>query len=103
MSYPVGSKFVIGGETVLDLTGDTVSASNLLYGYTAHGSDGSTITGTVNHNEQSSVTVSSNTITVPAGLWLSDVHIHMTGWQWDNLNFTMGDVITEGATGYSID
>lgn len=97
------NKVVFDGRILIDLTGDTVTADKLLSGYTAHAKDGSTITGAVDYNEKTDVTVSNNTITVPSGLWLSDVHVHMTGWQWDNLTFTMGDVITEGATGYSVD
>ena len=40
------SKVVYGGNTVMDLTGDTVTAEKLGAGYTAHGADGSAITGT---------------------------------------------------------
>lgn len=40
------SKVVYGGNTVIDLTGDTVAADKLGAGYTAHGADGSAITGT---------------------------------------------------------
>ena len=36
----------IGGETVLDLTGDTVTSDNLAYGITAHGANGEVIVGT---------------------------------------------------------
>ena len=40
------SKVVLSDGTVLmDLTSDTVDASHLLYGYTAHGRDGAPITG----------------------------------------------------------
>lgn len=40
------SKVVYGGNTLIDLTGDTVEASTLLKGTTAHGADGELITGT---------------------------------------------------------
>ena len=40
------SKVVYGGNTVIDLTGDTVAADKLGAGVTAHGADGSAITGT---------------------------------------------------------
>lgn len=39
------SKFVYGGETLLDLTADTITADKLLKGYTAHGADGEAISG----------------------------------------------------------
>lgn len=40
------SKVVYGGETLIDLTGDTVKQDKILNGYTAHGADGEKITGT---------------------------------------------------------
>ena len=39
------SKVVYGGDTLIDLTEDTVVANKLLSGYTAHGADGEAITG----------------------------------------------------------
>lgn len=39
------SKVVYGGNTLLDLTGDTVVADKLLKGYKAHGADGEVING----------------------------------------------------------
>ena len=35
-----------GGNTLIDLTGDTVTAQSLLAGFTAHGADGEAIIGT---------------------------------------------------------
>ena len=40
------NKVVLGSEVLIDLTQDTVDASHLLSGYTAHGADGETVTGT---------------------------------------------------------
>ena len=40
------SKVNYGTTTLIDLTGDTVTADKLLAGYTAHGADGEAITGT---------------------------------------------------------
>lgn len=40
------SKVVYGGQTLIDLTADTVVADKVLKGYTAHGADGEVITGT---------------------------------------------------------
>lgn len=40
------SKVVYGGNTLIDLTADTVKADKVLSGYTAHGADGEIITGT---------------------------------------------------------
>lgn len=39
------SKVIYGGETLIDLTTDTITANNLLKGYTAHGADGEVING----------------------------------------------------------
>lgn len=39
------SKVIYGGRTLIDLTGDTVKADKLLYGYKAHGADGEVING----------------------------------------------------------
>ena len=40
------SKIIFGNEVLIDLTADTVEASKLASGYTAHGRDGELITGT---------------------------------------------------------
>lgn len=40
------SKVVYGGNTLIDLTQDTITADKVLTGYTAHGADGEAITGT---------------------------------------------------------
>lgn len=40
------SKVIYGGDTLIDLTADTVKADKVLTGYTAHGADGEKITGT---------------------------------------------------------
>lgn len=39
------SKIVLGGEVLMDLTGDTITKDVLLKGYTAHGADGEPIEG----------------------------------------------------------
>lgn len=40
------NKVVYGGETLIDLTADTVTANKILNGYTAHDKSGAVITGT---------------------------------------------------------
>lgn len=40
------SKVVYSGNTLIDLTADTIQAEHLIKGYTAHGADGEPITGT---------------------------------------------------------
>lgn len=44
------SKVVYGGETLIDLTSDTITADKLKKGYTAHGADGEVINGTCEHD-----------------------------------------------------
>lgn len=40
------SKIIYGGETLIDLTADTITEDKLLKGFTAHGKDGEPMTGT---------------------------------------------------------
>lgn len=44
------SKVIYGGNTLIDLTSDTVVANKLLTGYKAHGADGEPITGTCDYD-----------------------------------------------------
>ena len=44
------SKIVYGGNTLIDLTSDTVTKEKLLKGATAHGADGEVITGTCEYD-----------------------------------------------------
>lgn len=44
------SKVIYGGEILIDLTGDSVSADKLLKGTTAHGADGELVTGTCEYD-----------------------------------------------------
>lgn len=44
------SKVVYGGNTLIDLTADTIQADKLLKGYTAHGADGEAVTGTCTYD-----------------------------------------------------
>lgn len=48
------SKVIYGGETLIDLTADTIKADKLLAGYTAHGADGEPITGTSTYDADTS-------------------------------------------------
>ena len=44
------SKVIYGGETLIDLTADTIEADKLLKGYTAHGADGEVINGSCEYD-----------------------------------------------------
>lgn len=54
-----------GNETLIDLSGDTVTAASLLAGFTAHGADGEAITGTAGiHVESITKAPSSNATSI---------------------------------------
>ena len=55
------NKVVFGTDVLIDLTSDTVTASKLYKGTTAHAKDGTTITGTAE------VTVSGTKLIMPEG------------------------------------
>ena len=44
------NKIIYGGNTLMDLTGDTVTAATMLSGYTAHDKSGAAITGTCTYD-----------------------------------------------------
>lgn len=48
------NKVIYDGNTLIDLTSDTVDAAHLLYGYTAHLKSGSTVTGQCTYNADTS-------------------------------------------------
>lgn len=48
------SKVVYGGNTLIDLTADTIKADKLLKGYTAHGADGEPVNGTCTYDSDTS-------------------------------------------------
>lgn len=48
------SKVIYGGQTLIDLTNDTVKAENLLKGFKAHGADGEIINGSCEFDVDSS-------------------------------------------------
>lgn len=48
------NKIIYGGNTIIDLTADTVDASHLLSNYTAHDRSGAIITGTCTYNADTS-------------------------------------------------
>lgn len=96
------NKVVFGGNTLIDLTGDTVTADKLMQGYTAHDKTGTVITGTatggsaVVHQDQdgyivlddepgetptiASLSVTENgTYTAPTGVAYSPVTVNVSG------------------------
>lgn len=54
------NKVQYGGNTLIDLTSDTVAANKILSGYTAHDKSGAVITGTIISRDSNDLTVSTN-------------------------------------------
>ena len=50
MANQYNNKIIYGGETLIDLTSDTVTAADILSGKKAHDKSGAPITGTCNYN-----------------------------------------------------
>lgn len=67
------NKVVYGDKTLIDLTSDTIDASKMLSGITAHDKYGAIITGTISTKSSSNVTFSNTTVTVPSGYYASQV------------------------------
>lgn len=63
------SKIILNGETLMDVTSDTVDAGNLLSGKTATKNSGAKVTGNIATKSSSDLTVSGATVTVPAGYY----------------------------------
>lgn len=77
MAYPQGSKVVIGNETILDLTSDTVTAASMLSGVTAHDKTGARIEGTIAHKSDRDITINFNDgyIEIPAGVYSNTITV----------------------------
>lgn len=57
--------------TAVDISGDTVTASDMLYGVTAHDASGTAVTGNIVTKTQADLSASSDTVTAPAGYYAS--------------------------------
>lgn len=77
MANTYNSKVVLAdGTVIIDLTADTVDASHLLDGYTAHGADGAPITGACTFDSDTS----SDTLTVSEALAGETFHARGVGY-----------------------
>ena len=79
------NKIIYGGDTLLDLTGDTITASDVLYGKLAHDRSGTQITG--------NCTYDSNTTDATA----SASEILATKTAYVNKNKITGEMVNNGA------
>ncbi len=65
------NKVVYGNTTLIDLTGDDVTATSVLSGKKFHLPSGAAATGTIATKTSSNLTASGKTVTVPAGYYAS--------------------------------
>ena len=65
------NKVVYAGTTLIDLTGDDVTAASVLSGKKFHLPSGAAATGTIATKTASNLTASGATVTVPAGYYAS--------------------------------
>ena len=65
------AKVTFNSNTLIDLTDATATADHILSGQTAYGATGDKLTGTIDTKTQSNLTVSGDTVTVPAGYYAS--------------------------------
>jgi hypothetical protein len=63
------AKVTLNGTTLIDLTSDSVTASALMSGVTAHDSSGTLVTGTIAAKTSADITVAGPTVTVPGGVY----------------------------------
>lgn len=68
---PYVNRVDYGGNTLIDLTADTVAADKLLSGYTAHDRSGAAITGSIQSKAAQTYTPGTASQTVPGGVYLS--------------------------------
>ena len=61
------NKVIYGGDVLIDLTGDSVSADKVLKGITAHDKSGAKITGTCTFDSDTSEDTAAGEYTVPQG------------------------------------
>lgn len=76
------NKIIYGDQTLIDLTGDTVEASTMLSGYTAHDASGATVTGTIQSKTGSDINIVGTEVNVPTGYY-SSVEKNIEGVQLD--------------------
>lgn len=63
------NKIIYGNQTLIDLTSDTVTAASMLSGVIAHDASGATVTGTIATRNTNEITLTNNTLTIPAGYY----------------------------------
>lgn len=87
------SKVIYGGNTLIDLTADTIKADKLLKGYTAHGGDGEQITGTCDFDSNTQ-DATANTAEILAGKTAYNKGVKITG-EMKNNGAVSGEISTK--------
>lgn len=72
------AKVTLNGETLIDVTGKTVTTGTMVSGITALSKNGDSITGTIATKSSADLTASGSTVTVPAGFYSSQVTKNVT-------------------------
>lgn len=71
---PYINKVEYGGNVLIDLTQDTVTAAVLIQGYSAHDRSGAPINGGIPIQTSEELTAAGPTVTVPSGFYSTDAH-----------------------------
>ena len=100
------SKVVINGTTKLDLTQDTVEASAMVEGYTAHDKAGEQIVGAIPIQDGSAFTKDEETgnVVMAAGYYPNGMVLWYNEygeWEWDPFNFETGVIVEPKIVRYS--
>lgn len=100
------SKVVINGTTKIDLTQDTVEASAMVKGYTAHDKAGEQILGAIPVQDGSAFTKDEETgnVVMAAGYYPNDMVLWYNEygeWEWDPFNFETGVIVEPKIVRYS--
>lgn len=103
------SKVVLGDETLIDLTGDSVSSENLLQGETAHGANGEEVIGGVVVTPMYTGTKSAIESAIALGQIPEDAVVNITDdeeassfqAQINEINSSLGDISNVGNTNYN--
>lgn len=89
------NKVIFGGDTLIDLTADTVDAAHLLSGYTAHDKSGAQITGTNTYDSDTS----EDTLAIAEALTGKTFHARGTGYT-GTMPSSMSNVTVRHTVGY---
>lgn len=83
------NKVVVNGQTLVDLTADTVDAAHLVEGYTAHSKTGEGVTGSIPVRNGSNATASTaTTFTIKAGYYPNDIQVkYDENYIWNDVQF----------------